>query len=219
MLKFLSLSLFVFFLSGCADKVNYVNKIGEYPKRGDIKTVYTGDVIFKAFDYVAISGAKFKNIYTQKFGLSTLNITPSEKLYSVDKGTYTMYCSENAVIDQVGTSDYACFKDNNGDGYFDEFSNRYALYWTKIDNIQRTKYELGDIEIKSGTKKEILYNGFSNNTLNLEYREFVNNFARPAYYQNLHYQFKGKPIQIRYKDIAINIIDANNNMIKYSIMK
>lgn len=217
MIRLLTLSLMIFF-SGCGGKIHLQHKIGEIPSRNVINLAYTGDVIFQTFNYTAIVGAKLKKSLSQDFMLATLNVNPNNNLYAVDKGAYIMYCSEEKLIDQIGSSDFVCLRDNNRNNFFDEFSNKFAIAWTTIDKNKNAEYEITDIAMKSGFKKELLYNGFSNNTINLEYREFINNIARPAFYQNLKYEFNGKSIQIRYKDIIIKIFNVNNNEIKYSIL-
>jgi hypothetical protein len=209
--------------TGCAAKINLNDKIqhksGKMPLKNIVNSVYTGDIMYQQFDYTAIVGARFKKSFSQDFMLATLNINRSNNLYPVDKGNSVIYCSNEKLIDQIGSSDFVCLRDNNNDNFFDEFSNRFAIYWTAIDNNLDAGYEITDIAIKSGFKRVLLYNGFSNNTINLEYREFIDNIARPAFYQNLKYEFNGKPIQVRYKNIIIKIFNVNNNEIKYSILE
>jgi hypothetical protein len=74
--------------------------------------------------------------------LATLNINRSNNLYPVDKGNSVIYCSNEKLIDQIGSSDFVCLRDNNNDNFFDEFSNRFAIYWTAIDNNLDAGYEI-----------------------------------------------------------------------------
>ncbi len=212
-------------IGGCASgQTNFKHKdfnrkTGEIPQKDILSSAYTGDAIYQLFDYITpVESVKFANNYSQRFSLAKLNIGSHNILYSIDKNNYVMYCSEEKVIKQIGSSDFACFVDSDNDGLFDSFSNKFSLVWTKIKNPMEAQYEIVDMKMKSGFKREIISNGISNNTINLEYREYKDSIARPAFYQNLKYEFNREETQIRYKDVKIQILSANNNEIRYIIL-
>jgi len=65
---------------------------------------------------------------------------------------------------------------------------------------------------------ELLYMGLLNNNIKLVYREFVGDMIRPAFTQEVFYPFSQGSI-IRFKKYKIKILKANNQLIKYKIMK
>ena len=67
------------------------------------------------------------------------------------------------------------------------------------------------------TNYELIYSGINNVSMNFTYREYSrNDYARPAFYQNLTYEPNTK--QIRFKDFQIEILEANNDKITYKVM-
>lgn len=67
-------------------------------------------------------------------------------------------------------------------------------------------------------KQQFLYNGRSGNSMKFLYMEYVNNLARPAFTQELQYDLSESNI-IGFKGLRIEIIEANNIMVKYKIIK
>lgn len=67
---------------------------------------------------------------------------------------------------------------------------------------------------------EILFSGYSQGTLRATYREFVNDMARPAFSQEATYDFvPGAPTKISFKGAQIEVLDANNNEIRYKVLR
>lgn len=71
---------------------------------------------------------------------------------------------------------------------------------------------------KDSFKKELLYLGKSGNTINLTYREFSDNFARPAFTNNLQYDL-GDGNVIGYQGARFKVISADNTSITYEVIK
>lgn len=64
---------------------------------------------------------------------------------------------------------------------------------------------------------ELIYGGINDVTLTTTYKEYaLNDFARPAFFQNLVFETKAK--QIRYKNTKIDIIKADNEKIEYRVV-
>ena len=217
MKKILLICITSILFMGCSSReAFYVNKQGEYPEKEKINSVYTGDSIYKRYDYIAISGANLLNYYNEKVGFSEIEINSKDTFTAIKNDDYIMYCSNERIFKQIGTNDFVCLRDKNNDNKFDEFSNQYAIVWNKLS--KELPYEIKDILVKSGFKYEINYNGISNNTIHLEYKEYINDIARPSFNQNLQYEFKNQKINIRYKDVKIEVYEADNNRIKYKIL-
>ena len=74
-------------------------------------------------------------------------------------------------------------------------------------------------EINSWVVKELLYSGRQNNTLHIAYREYTyRGLARPSFSQNLYYDLSTSD-KIVFRDWVIQIINANNQQIRFKVIK
>lgn len=71
---------------------------------------------------------------------------------------------------------------------------------------------------QTGFKYELLYQGFSRNTLKLVYREFNNDLARPAFFQDASYDVEKFPITVTFRTVRIEILSADNNQLVYKVL-
>lgn len=67
-------------------------------------------------------------------------------------------------------------------------------------------------------QQTLLYNGKVGSKINIGYREFSGDMARSAFSNEVEYDLKESK-QIGYKGALLDIIDANNQMIKYKVIK
>lgn len=70
----------------------------------------------------------------------------------------------------------------------------------------------------SSFQQTLLYNGKVGNKINIAYREFSSDLARPAFNNDVEYDLS-ESNQIGYKGALLEVIDANNQMIKYKVIK
>lgn len=69
-----------------------------------------------------------------------------------------------------------------------------------------------------GFRKELVYSGVAQGTISLEYREFINDMARPAFSQTLRYDLnEGRTIGFR--GARFEILDANNISVRYRVLR
>ena len=52
-------------------------------------------------------------------------------------------------------------------------------------------------------KYDLLYHGLSRNNLNLSYREYLNDFARPAFFQDVQYDIETTPTVVTFRSVRI----------------
>jgi len=67
-------------------------------------------------------------------------------------------------------------------------------------------------------QQTLLYNGRVGNKINIGYREFGNDMARPAYNNEVEYDLS-ESSTISYKGAQLEVIDANNNGITYRVLR
>ncbi|TAA45751.1 hypothetical protein EA655_05575 [Pseudoxanthomonas winnipegensis] len=69
-----------------------------------------------------------------------------------------------------------------------------------------------------GFQQTLLYNGRVGDKINIGYREFSNDMARPAFSNEVEYDLKASTV-IGYKGAQIEVLDANNSSITYRVLK
>jgi hypothetical protein len=67
-------------------------------------------------------------------------------------------------------------------------------------------------------QQTLIYSGKIGNKINISYREFSNNLARPAFSNNVEYDLSESKI-IGYRGARIEIMDATNELIKYKVIQ
>jgi len=87
--------------------------------------------------------------------------------------------------------------------------------WTKEKLFQKLDIPF---KIRNKFRIEIIYSGIIGNTVKALYREFIEDFARPSFYQELQYNLDISNI-ISYRSIKIEILEATNSYIKYRVIQ
>ena len=97
----------------------------------------------------------------------------------------------------------------------------WAVIWDPKDKKARSFYgnfrERTLEELQGPTDvQEFVYNGRVGDALKFVYREFKNNYARPAYTQEVQYDLSQSE-EIGFKDLKIKVIEASNTSITYIV--
>lgn len=69
-----------------------------------------------------------------------------------------------------------------------------------------------------GFQQTLLYSGRIGNKINISYREFSNNVARPAFNNDVEYDLS-ESMTIGYKGAEIEILEATNRFIRYRVVR
>ena len=82
------------------------------------------------------------------------------------------------------------------------------------------EYNTNQLPIKNDDyyKQEFIYNGKVGNGIKFIYREFVNDYARPAFTQDLQYDLSEDKI-IGFRGLRLEVINASNTKIEYKVIK
>ena len=70
---------------------------------------------------------------------------------------------------------------------------------------------------KDSFKAELIYSRVMNGIISISYREYVDNFARPAFYQEVKYDLK-ESNDITFRSLKLRVIEANNNQITFQVL-
>ena len=106
-------------------------------------------------------------------------------------------------------------KKNEPYGFADYAGNQLSLrpWIAKPANFLRKDDK---VFLRGSRKQELLYNGKSQNTIKISYREFNNDFSRCAFTQELTYDLtEGKTIGFR--GMKIDVVEATNLTIKFVV--
>ncbi len=72
--------------------------------------------------------------------------------------------------------------------------------------------------MEGGFKTELIYSGKSGNTISVNYREYKDDFARPAFYQQMQYDLSENSV-ITFRETVIKVLHADNNAITFEVLK
>lgn len=132
--------------------------------------------------------------------------------YYSGNATYTMLGQIVPSSERVGIF---VPTDSNKPALLYHFANGY--HFGKIPVTDYRKITITKLTSES-FRRELIYTGVSQNTVTLQYREFKDNLARPAFTQELKYDLsQGK--EIGYNGARFEIINAGNVELTYKVIK
>ncbi len=212
-------------LSGCAT-LNIIDtsveKTGATPKIGESATAPVGGVVYSEFKYQSRVAYKIQNNYSGGLGLGQISVAKGDLLVKADLSGEVVYCTLSlAYVDPlVGPFRTACFIDTNNDGEFEKAKAAPGSVWFETEIAPSLAYDESEqvLPQSDSFKYELLYQGISKNALKLLYREYLNDFARPAFYQDVIYDLESKPTTITFRTVRIEVINADNSRIAYRVL-
>lgn len=225
-------------VSGCAThqiaaapSPSYIEKVGMTPKIGELATAPVGGLMFSQFKYKTRTEKSFVYSIAENLNiglmLGRVQVSSGERLKEAKLGSETVYCTNSpAYIDPlVGPMKIACFVDSKSGGTFDKVKAAPGAIWFEKDLVPPLPYirteNTGSVTIAQADdsfKYELLYQGFSRGSLKLAYREYMKDLARPAFYQDVTYDFESKPTTITFRTVRIEVSAADNNQIAYRVL-
>lgn len=85
-------------------------------------------------------------------------------------------------------------------------------------NKHETKQTIASIASDNSFQQTLIYSGKVGNKINVGYREFSSNLARPAFNNDVEYDLNQSK-QIGYKGAILEVVDANNQSITYKVLR
>jgi hypothetical protein len=102
-----------------------------------------------------------------------------------------------------------CVHDKDGDGDLDKIAGFFGNIGVPyIKSVARFPFD-------GGFRTELLYLGLANGVLRMQYREFVDDLARPAFSQDLTYQVVDLPTILTFQSLQLEVTEAGNSGIAY----
>lgn len=88
----------------------------------------------------------------------------------------------------------------------------------KCKIIENARIDKVQVPQKDSFQQTLIYNGKFGNKLNIDYREFSADYARPAFAARVEYDLNDSN-KIAYKGAVLEIIEANNQSITYKVVQ
>ena len=89
-----------------------------------------------------------------------------------------------------------------------------------VDTNERTGYAFsptGYVQRIQTFTQELIYSGRVDNSLKLNYREYIDDISRMSYHQDLQYDLDESKT-IAFKDFEIEILDATNSKVSFKVV-
>lgn len=201
-------------LSGCANiKYNGAERTTQkisYPNLGEIVTVYVGEHMLQ------------KGTITEESVL-IVNGTIEGALYDIPAGKYAQlgFDSNNEYYSPVGVVQgviadpiKALSLGKQSNAKLCVVSVYGQSYCYQGDFEKGTQIS----ERSNSFQQTLIYSGTIGSKINIGYREFSNNVARPAFNNDVEYDLSTSKT-IGYKGALIEVIEANNSSITYKVIR
>jgi hypothetical protein len=180
-----------------------------------------GGTVFSQFDYNAVTRAFVQAPYSRSVGVGgRIILSVGQPLFPAMVAGQQAYCSDNPTFLAYLGSDNrrVCYFDNGNTGRFTTAYVAGTLADTKLD--VDVPYSVREEAIGAGFKYELLYQGFDRGVVRVAYREYLADFARPAFQQDLTYTLDPSgTTEASFRNVRFVIISADNNGIKYYVTR
>ncbi|WP_280539986.1 hypothetical protein [Chromohalobacter sp. 11-W] len=187
---------------------NVVDRVS-YPKVGEVVTAQVGDHLVEKGSLV-------------KEGVLKVNQRVDGFLYDIPAQAYRQVGadSENDFYGSVGVTRnpladpvqaLAVAKEDDAQVCVISTFGASNCYNANYDKTSRLSVS------DDGFKQTLIYNGRVGDRINIGYREFSNNSARPAFNNEVEYDLSSSH-RIGYKGASIEVLEAGNNSITYRLI-
>lgn len=213
--------------TGCAipnavELPTIAEKVGRVPELKETASVPVGGTVYSQFRYWSKVGYRLSDPVNVGFMLGRVSSSSGDFVAKAMANGKPAFCTEKlAYFDPLmGPRSTACFLDSTQSGYFSGVLAAPNMVWLEKDLPSRIRYESSEqiIPRSDAFRYEILFQGLSNRTLRFAYREFTGDFARPAFFQDVTYELTSLPMQVAFRSVQFEILEAGNNGIKYRVL-
>lgn len=200
---------------------------GRLPEDDRESRTVQGDVVYSEFDFPTHLVAMLKEPLRYKKHTYEVGVS----LFAYEwREDVSLFCSRHiGQRSSLFGGGLRCLLDADSDGRFERFkvvgSSALATGKTKISppaayELKQQPIATGEAEDWAGDffRKEVLYQGVAGGSLRLLYREFINDFAREAFSQELIYDYSGEPITVAVKGARLEILSAGNDGLVYRVI-
>lgn len=145
----------------------------------------------------------------------------SYPLYAWSSNKLKAFCIGNVVIGFASVERRnACLIDTDNDGYFDKaaYGNNDYLYPLQ-EKVRYTLTQTPPTLTQDSFRYIVLYQGKAGSSIKLSFREFKDDYARPAFTQDVQYDLNSKgDTEIGFKGMRMLVHTATNTSITYTVI-
>lgn len=219
MKKLLGLGILVVMITGCTSpKFNYLPKTESFsePPVGSVNTAYVGDSLIRQGVTQTVDGLKVTAPARVSWGYT---VTPGLLKKTGEDSSADFYYPTGGVnssnVEKATLADmWQGIMVRKRDSALCVITIFGVTSCETGMPIEKTQLNLsGD----SSFQQALLYNGRVGNKINIGYREFSANTARPAFNNDVEYDLSESSL-IGYKGAKFEVLDASNQSIKYRVV-
>ena len=242
-MKVFLIAFSIVMLIGCASSTPSDFKVFESKKNEFIKneeatnyilgkkqSCYVGDKIISKFSYkkhvkeiinsdnqqleslIDFKALKQGQLYS--LGGQSKSITNEYYVFVYNDGGWYRYIK----VDLEGHLKNAHLYDSSGKIIEENYIQNYIGQKIFQKHDLKSSANVEETFLKGSFELMLLYNGKSNNDIKIQYREFKDDMARAAFYQDLTYNLDESKV-IRFKNFKIEIFKASNEKLDYIVLE
>ncbi|EHK9087756.1 hypothetical protein ABF107_004541 [Vibrio parahaemolyticus] len=219
MKKYLLLGILLI-LGGCASPdYNYRAELTEIsePPLDVVNVAYVGDVMLKQGKYSEHDAIYLPNVVEASWAF---DLYPGYYLKQGEDHNSETYLPSDDVdggrVDKAALADpwqaIMAYKDKPTLCVITIFSAMVCESNAQFERVKKA------VLSSNSFQQTLIYSGKVGNKINIGYREFSNNHARPAFNNDVEYDLNSSNL-IGYKGAKIEVIEASNEMIKYKVIR
>ena len=214
-----------FFLIGCVTARNPLStdQLGSEPALGVVTQTDVGGVIYAEYQYTRQEGARLSDKFSIPYGFGHIEIESGYVLAGFINGSRREYCTtDRRYYDQVfGPYDIVCFSSKGDDANAFDMIRVPSLLMGDWYAIEKVEYKKTDFPgYKKGHRIELIYQGISNRSVKMTYREYKDDFAQPASQKEIASELDpNRSIVIDFKGAEIDVMQATDSKITYRIKR
>lgn len=212
------LGLIVMLTTGCASappQVPFIDARKGETEVGESARAYVGDVVYRKFDIKE----QYEGFVSGALNIGGLNVTLADTrvqrmlIEGQDGGVTRDQITGTSWMGIPQPLLPVALIDSDSDGSFDK-------YWYPGTSGGKIKTPIfvdwEQSNRSSGYRRELIYQGRDGDNLKLFYREYNDDFRRPAYDQEVQYDL-GESEYIQFKGLTLLVEKANNEYLVYTI--
>jgi hypothetical protein len=218
-----SLFFVVVMLSGCTTTKHYISPqltIIDQPNIGEVHSAELGETLvqkgkvysydgFKLENTVSAGGGIFKTLTLKQGTLLKGNMFDDDRLYyTTDK----LEIYDSMIGTKLVYGGLSINKVNKDIIFYSSFAKDFVPVPLPI----LSKATIYDIE-KPNFRQELIYNGRSGDTIRILYREYIGDFLRAPFSQDVQYDLREGNV-VGFKGARLEIVEATNIKIKYRVL-
>jgi hypothetical protein len=210
------------------------------PAIGAISSIEIGDNLYS--DYLVTTEQTYL-VTINDTSITEVDVGYKIKIRNGDTYKLTKYSSENLNAVCIngdkkiisGETNFICLVDKEDSGVFDYYvANKESVTISKKKKKRNLSFKKLDQSIaykitenspkimreQAKFRREAIYQGVSKGVLKMSFMEFVNDYARPAFTQDIFYDMRSDgTATIAFKGLRVEILSVKGSTVQYKVLQ